>query len=100
MELKGSMDILVSDADLAHIRINLAPPVHEMGSSLQFKHHPKAAKFAPGNQARVVALKDAAAGFAVNQSVSMLRWRYVGTDESNVPLSSASNVLLRLPFPF
>ncbi|PPQ69658.1 hypothetical protein CVT26_001527 [Gymnopilus dilepis] len=87
MELKGDMNLQVTDPDNAHIRINLAQPSTEFGgSALQFKQHPNVAKFAPGQQ-RVVALKDSSRAFPVGQSLAVLKWRYAGTDESNVPLS-------------
>ncbi|KAJ3740093.1 hypothetical protein DFH05DRAFT_1510256 [Lentinula detonsa] len=86
MELKGDMNLLITDADFAHIKIGLSPPSTEFGNSLQFKQHPNVAKFAPGKE-RVVALKDPSRAFPVGQSLAVLKWRYNGTDESNVPLS-------------
>lgn len=93
MELKGDMNLQVTDSAQAHLRITLASPSTDFGgSSLQFKQHPNVAKFTPG-QPRVVALKDSSRAFPVGQSLAVLKWRYAGTDESNVPLSSES-----LPF--
>ncbi|KAJ8482071.1 hypothetical protein ONZ45_g15075 [Pleurotus djamor] len=88
MEIKGDMNLNISDADFAHLRISLAPSSNDgiPASALQFKQHPNVAKFAPG-QERVVALKDPSRAFPVNQSLAVLKWRYAGTDESNVPLS-------------
>jgi len=86
MELKGDMNLLITDADLAHIKISLAHSPVDFGNSLQFKQHPNVAKFAPGG-GRVVALKDPSRAFPVGQSLAVLKWRYAGTDESNVPLS-------------
>ncbi|KXN84984.1 Coatomer subunit delta [Leucoagaricus sp. SymC.cos] len=87
MELKGDMNLLISDPVFAQIRIALTPPSTDFGGkSLQFKQHPNVAKFGPG-QDRVIALKDSSRPFPVNQSLAVLRWRYAGTDESNVPLS-------------
>ena len=100
MELKGDMNLQVTDPDNAHIRINLAQPSTEFGgSALQFKQHPNVAKFAPGQQ-RVVALKDSSRAFPVGQSLAVLKWRYAGTDESNVPLSSESFLFPCLPCQF
>lgn len=88
MELKGDMNLQVTDPDNAHIKITLASPSADFGgSALQFKQHPNVAKFTPG-QPRVVALKDSSRAFPVGQSLAVLKWRYAGTDESNVPLSS------------
>jgi len=90
MELKGDMNLHITDSLSANIRIILAPSTTGFGGkSLQFKQHPNVAKFGPG-QERVIALKDSSRSFPVNQSLAVLRWRYAGTDESNVPLSSKS----------
>ncbi|KAF8971900.1 hypothetical protein BDZ97DRAFT_1152820 [Flammula alnicola] len=87
MELKGDMNLQVTDPANAHIKITLASPSTDFGGSgLQFKQHPNVAKFAPG-QPRIVALKDSSRAFPVGQSLAVLKWRYAGTDESNVPLS-------------
>ena len=88
MELKGDMNLLINDPEQTHLRITLAQGSDFGGSNLQFKQHPNVAKFAPG-QARVVALKDPSKAFPVGQSLAVLKWRYAGTDESYVPLSSA-----------
>ena len=88
IELKGDMNLQVTDPAQAHLQITLASPSTDFGgSSLQFKQHPHVAKFIPGKP-RVVALKDSSRPFPVGQSLAVLKWRYAGTDESNVPLSS------------
>ncbi|KAH6911084.1 hypothetical protein BKA70DRAFT_1269421 [Coprinopsis sp. MPI-PUGE-AT-0042] len=86
MELKGDMNLLVTDPDHAHIRLTLSPPTDFGGNGIQFKQHPNVSKFAP-NQPRVIALKDPSKAFPVGQNLAVLKWRYAGTDESNVPLS-------------
>ncbi|KDR85930.1 hypothetical protein GALMADRAFT_393628 [Galerina marginata CBS 339.88] len=87
MELKGDMNLQVTDPANAHLKITLAAPSTDFGgSALQFKQHPNVAKFTPG-QPRIVALKDSSRPFPVGQSLAVLKWRYAGTDESNVPLS-------------
>ncbi|KAL0064799.1 coatomer subunit delta [Marasmius tenuissimus] len=86
MELKGEMNLQISDADSANVRLTLAPTASDFGNSLQFKQHPNVAKFAPGKE-RIIALKDSSRSFPVGQSLAVLKWRYAGTDESNVPLS-------------
>src|SRR5260221_305453 len=88
MEVKGDMNLQVSDPGNTQLKITLTST--DFGSTLQFKHHPNVAKFAP-NQPRVIALKDPSRSFPVSQSLSVLKWRYSGTDESNVPLSSSSS---------
>ena len=88
MEFRGDMNLQISDAAFAYLRLTLPPPATDFaGNSLQFKHHPNVAKFVPG-QERVVVLKDPSRPFPVGQSLTVLKWRYAGTDESNVPLSS------------
>ena len=88
MELKGDMNLQVTDPAQAHLRITLASPSTDFGgSSLQIKQHPHVEKFIAG-QPRVVALKDSSRAFPVGQNLAVLKWRYAGTDESNVPLSS------------
>ncbi|KAF9235051.1 hypothetical protein BU15DRAFT_89722 [Melanogaster broomeanus] len=86
MELKGDMNLQVSDPANAHIKLVLAPFASDFGSDLQFKQHPNVAKFAPG-QEKVVALKDPSRAFPVGQALAVLKWRYAGQDESYVPLS-------------
>ncbi|RDB30672.1 Coatomer subunit delta [Hypsizygus marmoreus] len=86
MELKGDMNLQISDAAYSHLRLTLSPATDFGGNGLQFKQHPNVAKFTPG-QERVVALKDPSRAFPVGQSLAVLKWRYAGTDESNVPLS-------------
>jgi hypothetical protein len=98
MKLNGDMNLLITDPALSQIRIALAPSTSTFGErSLQFKQHPNVAKFGPG-QERIVALKDTSRSFPVNQSLAVLRWRYSGTDESNVPLSSELFFLLLVVF--
>ncbi|KIK63911.1 hypothetical protein GYMLUDRAFT_40121 [Collybiopsis luxurians FD-317 M1] len=86
MELKGDMNLLITDSDLAHVKIHLGQSSSDFGNNLQFKQHPNVAKFSPGKE-RVIALKDPSRSFPVGQSLAVLKWRYTGTDESNVPLS-------------
>ncbi len=87
MELHGDMNLHISDSAFEFIKLTLRLPSVDFGHTLQFKQHPHTAKFALG-QERIIALKDSAKPFPVNQNLTVLRWRYAGTDESNVPLSS------------
>lgn len=87
LELKGDMNLHVSDASFSRIKISLVPPPSAFGPELQFKQHPNVGKFS-ANKERTVALKDSSRGFPVNQSLAVLKWRYTGKDESYVPLSS------------
>lgn len=86
MELKGDMNLHISDPALARLKLTLAPPSTAFGPELQFKQHPNVAKFA-ANRDRVVALKDPSRSFPVGQALAVLKWRYSGKDETYVPLS-------------
>lgn len=86
-DIRGDMNLEVSDPAYARIRLALTPASTEWGSDLQFKQHPQVVKFAPQAE-RLVALRDPSRGFPVNQSLGVLKWRYSGKDESYVPLSS------------
>jgi hypothetical protein len=88
-ELKGDLNLLVSDASLSKLRLTLADKPY---SDLQFKQHPNVAKFGAGE--KVIALKDPSRSFPVGQGLGVLRWRMTAKDESNVPLSSKLTELL------
>jgi hypothetical protein len=94
MELKGDMNLHISDAALAHIRLVMASPSTDLGTALQFKQHPNVAKFAPC-QDKVIALKDPSRAFPVGQSLAVLKWRYAGLDESYVPLSCECSATIK-----
>lgn len=81
-ELKGDLDLRVTEASLAKLRLTLAPKDY---SELQFKQHPNVAKFT-GNE-KIIALKDPSRSFPVGQGLGVLRWRMTAKDESKVPLS-------------
>ena len=87
LELKGDMNLQISDASLARIKLSLTEPAVAFGPELQYKQHPNVAKFA-ANKDRTIALKDPSRSFPVGQSLAVLKWRYAGKDESYVPLSS------------
>ena len=90
MELKGDMNLNITDSSFTKVKLSLAPPAVDFGSELQYKQHPNVAKFA-ANKDRVVALKDPSRDFPLNQSLGVLKWRYAGKDESYVPLTSKSS---------
>lgn len=85
LEIKGDMNLQVSDPDSAKIKLILGPVNEDFGNELQFKQHPNVAKFAGSD--RVIALKDPSRSFPVGQSLAVLKWRYSGKDESHIPLS-------------
>lgn len=84
-ELKGDLNLHISDPALAKLRLTLAGKDY---ADLQFKQHPNVAKFT-GSE-KVIALKDPSRSFPVGQGLGVLRWRMTSKDESNVPLSSES----------
>jgi hypothetical protein len=81
-ELKGDLDLRVTDAALTKLRLTLSPKEY---ADLQFKQHPNVAKFA-GSE-KVIALKDPSRSFPVGQGLGVLRWRMTSKDESVVPLT-------------
>lgn len=85
------MNLNISDASLARIKLALSEPAVSFGPELQYKQHPNVGKFA-ANKERVIALKDPSRSFPVGQSLAVLKWRYAGKDESYVPLSSACTI--------
>jgi hypothetical protein len=87
LELKGDMNLHVSDPAFSRIKLALVPSPSAFGPELQFKQHPNVGKFS-ANKERSIALKDSLREFPVNQSLAVLKWRYTGKDESYVPLSS------------
>ncbi|KAH9043670.1 hypothetical protein EDB85DRAFT_1911615 [Lactarius pseudohatsudake] len=86
LELKGDMNLNVTDPSLSRVKVLLLPAPSVFGPELQFKQHPNVAKLAV-NKERIIALKDSSRGFPVNQSLAVLKWRYTGKDESYIPLS-------------
>ncbi|PIL31308.1 hypothetical protein GSI_06006 [Ganoderma sinense ZZ0214-1] len=86
VELRGDMNLQISDADLGRVKLSLAPAPASFGPELQFKQHPNVGKFV-ANRDRVVALKDPSRSFPIGQPLAVLKWRYAGKDETYVPLS-------------
>ncbi|KAI5998310.1 hypothetical protein EDD15DRAFT_2245240, partial [Pisolithus albus] len=78
LKLVGEMSLLVSDPQLAHVRVALAPLTPGFGTDLQLKQHPNVANYCA---------KDPSRAFQVGQALGVLKWRYTGDDESYVPLS-------------
>ncbi|KAH8827836.1 hypothetical protein DL96DRAFT_1600560 [Flagelloscypha sp. PMI_526] len=77
-ELKGDMNLTISDAAFSHIKLSLADSSSDFGGKdLQFKQHPHVTKFPASGNNRVIALKDVKRAFPVNQSIGVLKWRLV-----------------------
>ncbi|KAK6992186.1 copper p-type ATPase [Favolaschia claudopus] len=92
IEVKGDMNLHISDASQTRISLTLLPPDDSnlIAAGLQFKQHPQVAKFdmkAGRAEAKEVKLRDASKTFPLNQNLAVLKWRYKGNDEGAVPLS-------------
>ncbi|KAI8822678.1 uncharacterized protein EV422DRAFT_524964 [Fimicolochytrium jonesii] len=83
MEVKGDMQLKVSDPDRALLRVVLDM---KQDPSIQYKTHPNVDKklFADSS---ILGLKDPSRPFPTNQSLGILKWRFVTKDESLVPLT-------------
>ncbi|KAJ7898447.1 Adaptor complexes medium subunit family-domain-containing protein [Mycena leptocephala] len=92
IELKGDMNLHISDESQTRISLTLLPTEDSnlLAAGLQFKQHPQVAKFdmrASRTDPKEVKLRDASKTFPLNQSLAVLKWRYKGNDEGAVPLS-------------
>lgn len=87
-ELKGVLELRVSDRSLAHATLALDEKVDVKDRALQFKTHPNIDKNS-FLSSKVIGLRDKDKAFPSNdQSLGVLRWRKVGSsdDKSLVPL--------------
>jgi hypothetical protein len=87
------MNLHISDAAQARISLTLLPTEESnlLAAGLQFKQHPHVAKFdmrASRTEAKEIKLRDPTKPFPMNQNLAVLKWRYKGSDEGAVPLSS------------
>lgn len=96
LELTGDLNLNISDAAQARIKLGLSAP-SSSPNDLLFKQHPNVGKFSVNE--RVVALKDLSRSFPVGQPLSVLKWRYSGRDESLLPLSGTSTENLECERP-
>lgn len=89
LEVKGDLELKISDPALAKLRLKLQPPSSSplLGAGdLQYKTHPHVDKKAWASD-RTIALKDTSRPFPVSQALGVLRWRMVTKDETAIPLS-------------
>ncbi|PWN45879.1 hypothetical protein IE81DRAFT_319722 [Ceraceosorus guamensis] len=89
LELKGDLELRVTDPSLAKLRLQIAPAspsalLAEEG--LSYKTHPHVDKKA-WSDSRIIALRDVSKPFPVRQNLGVLRWRATTKDETAVPLS-------------
>ncbi|KAJ7760557.1 hypothetical protein B0H16DRAFT_1532693 [Mycena metata] len=92
IELKGDMNLHISDASQTRISLTLLPTDESnlLAAGVQFKQHPQVAKFdmrASRTEAKEIKLRDPSKTFPLNQNLAVLKWRYKGNDEGAVPLS-------------
>ncbi|CDZ97948.1 coatomer subunit delta [Phaffia rhodozyma] len=89
LDLRGSLNLLVTDPSLAKLELNLASPTSSaaFASEIQFKQHPQVAKFGSGGARRVVAMKDPARDFPVGKALGVVKWKLEGANEAVVPLA-------------
>lgn len=97
LNLKGDLNLLISDPIYTKIRLALAPHSQEdYGNDLQFKYHPnlfKGLEAEKGALESEIKLKDAGRSWPVGQPLGVLRWKLSSKDESFVPLSSEPRTL-------
>ena len=88
LELKGDLDLRISDPDKTKVILQLATS-DVFGNDLQFKTHPRIDKKA-WTENKKIQLRDLKQAFPVKQGLAVLKWRLTTKDESVVPLSSES----------
>lgn len=91
LDLKGELELLVSDPSLAQLRLKLKAPSHsaDFASDIQFKQHPQVSRFS--GDSRVVALRDPKRDFPVGKGLGVVKWKLSSTNEAIVPLASESS---------
>jgi len=86
MDLRGDMNLTISDPANSKLTLALAEFDDDHVSDLQFKQHPNVAKWTPESE-KIIAMKDSNRGFPIGQALAVLKWRYTGKDERWVPLT-------------
>ncbi len=97
MDVKGSLNLLISSQDSTKVKLNLSPLSGFAESldakSLQFKYHPNLARAMGVIVEEEIKLKDPNRSWPVGTPLGVLRWRATSKDESLVPLSRALGTL-------
>ncbi|KAJ3017719.1 Coatomer subunit delta [Thoreauomyces humboldtii] len=83
MEIKGDMQLKVSDPAKAQLRVVLDMQRH---LDVQYKTHPNVDK-PLFNNSDILGLRDPTRPFPINQALPIVKWRYVTNDESLMPLA-------------
>eukprot|EP00164_Ancoracysta_twista_P001848 GFYU01002429.1.p1 GENE.GFYU01002429.1~~GFYU01002429.1.p1 ORF type:complete len:528 (+),score=114.23 GFYU01002429.1:155-1738(+) len=81
MEVKGTLQLKVSDPDCAHLRVL----VQSGPGNHQFQTHPNINKQAFAEES-VLCLRDPSRPFPVGNQLGILRWRLQSNDENDTPL--------------
>ncbi|KNE68804.1 hypothetical protein AMAG_13444 [Allomyces macrogynus ATCC 38327] len=84
LEVKGDLYVHVTSPDAAHAHVQVTLPSDLPGA--QFKTHPNMDKKL-WSASSTLALKDASKTFPVGQPTGVLKWRFVSSDEAQVPLA-------------
>lgn len=82
MEIKGDLQLLVTDPNYAKVCVPLALGEN---AGFQFKTHPNIDKGRYGAEG-VLGLKDASRAFPTNSSLGVLKWRFQTAEDSHAPL--------------
>jgi len=85
LELKGEVKVEISDPSVARVQVILNKAFTK--KNLQFRTHPNINK-PLFNKSSILALRDASKSFPTNVPLSVLKWRFAGTD-SDIPLNVA-----------
>ncbi|RHZ68928.1 hypothetical protein Glove_292g56 [Diversispora epigaea] len=83
LEVKGDLELNISDANVTRVKISVRA-IDD--GSLQLKTHPNVDKKLFSTDS-IIALKNSARGFPLNQPLGVLRWRFITKDETAIPLS-------------
>eukprot|EP01119_Soliformovum_irregulare_P014866 TRINITY_DN4104_c0_g1_i1.p1 TRINITY_DN4104_c0_g1~~TRINITY_DN4104_c0_g1_i1.p1 ORF type:complete len:510 (-),score=182.22 TRINITY_DN4104_c0_g1_i1:193-1581(-) len=82
MEVKGELNITCNDSKLAKMQVHISQGANQ---GFQFKLHPNMNKALFADS--VLALKDASKSYSKGAPSSVLKWRWVNTDEKLMPLT-------------
>lgn len=78
-EVKGDLQLRISDASLTQVKLDVTV---DDASGAQFSTHPKVDR-ALFNNSKILQLKDFSKGFPANNSIGVMRWRYVASASSS-----------------
>ena len=91
MEMHGQLTMRIADESFGRIKLQLKGHTNEL---VQLQTHPNIDRELLKTKTQI-ALKNPARPFPSNTDVGVLKWRIQTTDESNIPLSSKCDVVLK-----